>query len=266
MLHLSQAAALLRHAQKVTVFTGAGISAESGIPTFRDDTGLWREFPPEKYAHWKGLMAEMWKNPGNVARFILAVVEPIARATPNAAHRAIAQLTDHKMVTVITQNIDNLHQEAGNIRVREVHGSLFKIIDRHGKFVRRLSKPELLAMVDDLHQQLAGKVSIISLLRSIRRLLGLSWRGMVRPSIVLFHENMAEPDWKQANEDVEWCDLMIVVGTSAEVYPACSLPLLARRRQVPIIEVNPVHAEFQGLWLQGTAVEVMPQLVNEAIQ
>src|SRR5687767_2351208 len=124
---LRQAAEMLRRARKVCVFTGAGVSAESGIPTFRDDSGLWREYPPERFAHWKGLIKEAWQRPEQVARFLLGVFEPIAQAVPNAAHQAIARLGDHVTATVITQNIDQLHQDAGSVRVREVHGSLFKI-------------------------------------------------------------------------------------------------------------------------------------------
>src|SRR5262245_38010140 len=118
---------ILRNSKRIAIFTGAGVSAESGIPTFRDDSGLWREFPPERYAHWKGLLREAWRNPEGVCRFLLGVIKPIANALPNAAHRAIARLEEERSATVITQNIDGLHQDAGNVRVREIHGSLFKL-------------------------------------------------------------------------------------------------------------------------------------------
>jgi len=264
LTRLTEAARLLRQARKVTVFTGAGISAESGIPTFRDDAGLWREFPPERFAHWKGLMHEAWQNPALVARFILAVLEPIARAEPNAAHRAIAGLAEKTTVTVITQNVDNLHQEAGSQRVREVHGSLFKIVDSRGTFIRRLTKADLLRMVEHLHEMLGSSVTIMKLLRSFHQILGLSWRGITRPSIVLFNDNLAEPDWSQAAEDAEWCDLMVVVGTSAQVFPACTLPVKVKMRHVPVIEINPGSSEFDSIWLEGKAAEVLPRLVKEA--
>jgi NAD-dependent deacetylase len=263
---LAEAVKLLRQAKKVTVFTGAGISAESSIPTFRDDAGLWKEFPPERFAHWKGLMQEAWRSPSSVARFVLAVLEPIAKALPNPAHRAIAQLADKTTVTVITQNIDNLHQEAGSLRVREVHGSLFKIIDSRGTLVRRLSKSDLLNMVDQLKQLIATRVTIIKLLRSFRDILGLGLRGVTRPSIVLFHDDLAQPDWSQATEDTEWCDLMIVVGTSAQVYPACMLPVQARLRNVPLIEINPGNQEFDSVWLEGKAAEELPRLTEAAFR
>lgn len=264
LTRFSEAVRLLGQARKVTVFTGAGVSAESGIPTFRDDAGLWREFPPERFAHWKGLMQEAWRNPASVARFLLAVLEPIAKAVPNAAHRAIASLAEKTTVTVVTQNIDNLHQEAGSQRVREVHGSLFKIVDNRGNFVRRLTKANLLQMVEHLHVLLGSSVTIMKLLRSFHQILGLSWRGITRPSIVLFHDNLAEPDWSQAQEDVEWCDLMIVVGTSAQVFPACTLPVKVKMRNVPVIEINPGCSEFDSIWLEGKAADVLPRLVQEA--
>lgn len=251
-------------ARRICVFTGAGISAESGIPTFRDDAGLWREYPPERFAHWRGLVSEAWRNPSLVARFILAVLEPIAHARPNAAHQAIAQLEQNKIVTVVTQNIDHLHQEAGSVRVREVHGSLFKIIDKQRKIIRKLTRAELVQMVTELQAMLQHQVSIVKLLRSFRDILGLSWRGVHRPSIVLFNDAMAEPDWSQAHEDAETCDLMIVIGTSAQVFPACTLPIQAKLRRVPVIEINPGPAEFSGLWLQGKAAEVLPRLVQAA--
>lgn len=263
---LSEAANLLQRAKKVTVFTGAGTSAESGIPTFRDDSGLWQQFPPERFAHWKGLIQEGWRDPASVARFVLAVLEPIAKAVPNAAHQAIAQLADKTTVTVITQNIDNLHQEAGSLRVREVHGSLFKIVDSRGTMVRRLTKSELQRMVNRLKELIASKVTIIKLLRSFKDILGLSWRGVTRPSIVLFNEGLAEPDWAQAMEDTQWCDLMIIVGTSAQVFPACMLPVQVNRRNVPLIEINPDTQEFSSLWLKGKATEVVPMLIDMAFK
>lgn len=261
---LHEAAGHLAKAGKVCLFTGAGVSAESGIPTFRDDAGLWREFPPERYAHWRGLISEAWRDPASVARFIVAVLEPIAKAQPSTAHRAIAQLQEKTTVTVVTQNIDHLHQDAGSLRVREVHGSLFKIVDKQKKIVRKLTRAELLEMVNSLKEMLKHKVSIMKLLRSFRSILGLSWSGMHRPSLVLFNDALAEPDWAQANDDAEWCDLMIVVGTSAQVYPACTLPMRVKNRQIPVVEINPATPEFSSLWLQGKASEVVPALIARA--
>src|SRR5687768_10595357 len=118
----------LREAQRIVVFTGAGISDESGIPTFRDADGLWQEFPPNQFATWPGLLRVAAREPRRLARFLRAVIEPIAVANANAAHRAIEKLEHYKHVTVITQNIDGLHQDAGNTIVHEVHGSILETI------------------------------------------------------------------------------------------------------------------------------------------
>src|SRR5262245_29474469 len=125
---LARAASWLRGARRIAVFTGAGVSAESGIPTFRDDSGLWQKFPPEQFACWDGLLKTALTEPRQLAEFLVAVIEPIAQAQPNPGHRAIADLEKHVPVTVITQNVDGLHQEAGSTTVREVHGSFFEVV------------------------------------------------------------------------------------------------------------------------------------------
>src|SRR3989442_5394440 len=103
---LSRAADGVRTAREVVVFTGAGVSAESGIATFRDDSSLWSRFPPERFATWGGLVKTAARHPRELAEFLLAVLEPVAAAAPNPGHRAIAHLEKHTGVTVVTQNID----------------------------------------------------------------------------------------------------------------------------------------------------------------
>src|SRR5262245_22170527 len=119
----------LRAARNIVAFTGAGISVASGIATFRDPSGLWNKFPPEDFANWRGLMRAALLQPRRLAEFLLSVLEPIARARPNAAHAALLELEQSRGLTVVTQNIDGLHQAAGSIRVLEVHGSILEIVD-----------------------------------------------------------------------------------------------------------------------------------------
>jgi len=109
---LSLAASWLRSAREVVVFTGAGVSAESGIPTFRDDEGFWQHFPVEEFATWRGLVRTAVRRPRRLADFIHAMLHPIAAAKPNAGHRAISEMEKHVGVTVVTQNIDMLPSEA----------------------------------------------------------------------------------------------------------------------------------------------------------
>src|SRR5262245_20836454 len=137
---LKQAAEQIRTARRLVVFTGAGVSAESGIPTFRDDDGFWQRFPPEQFARWDGLLQTAAVRPAQLAEFFQAVLEPIGTARPNAAHLTIANLERLTPVTVITQNVDGLHQAAGSSRVREVHGSFFQVVSLHGRAIRTLTR------------------------------------------------------------------------------------------------------------------------------
>ena len=195
---LSRAASWLRAAREVVVFSGAGVSAESGIPTFRDDEGFWQHFPVEEFATWRGLVRTAIRRPRRLAEFIHAVLHPIAVAKANAAHRAIAEMEKQVGVTVVTQNIDRLHQEAGSTIVHEVHGSLFEVVTRRGRFVRLLSRPQLLRMAERLNRARHGWLVLPRVLLAIRPLAGIGFRGLHLPRIVLFGDAMAEPDWSRA--------------------------------------------------------------------
>src|SRR5262245_13435638 len=119
--YFSNAVAALRSARRVVVFTGAGVSAESGIPTFRDAEGLWERFPPEQFASIRGLVRTALTRPARFADFLYAVLEPVALAKPSPAHLAVAELDKRVPTVVVTQNIDGLHQEAGSSTVHEIH-------------------------------------------------------------------------------------------------------------------------------------------------
>ena len=192
---MSLAAAWLRSASEVVVFSGAGVSAESGIPTFRDDEGFWQHFPVEDFATWKGLVRTAVRQPKRLAEFIYAVLHPIAVAKPNAGHRAIADMEKHVGVTVVTQNVDNLHQEAGSTIVHEVHGSLFEVITRRGRFVRLLSRRQMFQIAENLGRARRGWFVLPRVLLAIRPMAGLGLRGLHVPRIVLFGDAMAEPAW-----------------------------------------------------------------------
>jgi NAD-dependent deacetylase len=254
----------LRSAGRVVVFTGAGISRESGIPTFREEAGLWREFPPEQFASWKGLIHTARTKPGRLIDFLLAVLEPITLARPNSAHLAIGALEKHLSVTVVTQNVDGLHQEAGSTRVREVHGTFFALVNTRGRFLRRLARPELGQVVARLRRIRTGWFALPRLLLAISPLLGLSFRGIHRPRVVLFGDQLAEPDWTWAQRDTKGCPLMIVVGTSGLVLPAGLLPLQAKQQGARIIHVDPNDPGEGEVWLRGTAGEMLPLLVRSA--
>lgn len=263
---MARAAELLRQARHVVVFSGAGVSAESGIATFRDAGGVWEEFPPERFATLGGLMKTAASDPPEFARFLLAVVEPIARAEPNAAHRAAAELERHVQVTVITQNIDALHTDAGSTVVHEVHGSLFDIVSLRGRFLRRLTREQMRELASGLREAMANRSGVTAVMGVLRPMLGLGIRGAHRPNVVLFGEGMAEPAWTLAQEAVRECDCMISVGTSGVVMPAAMLPMQAQAAGAALIEINPECSGDADHWLQGSADEQMPALVQHAFE
>ncbi len=245
------------------MFTGAGMSAESGIPTFRDDDGFWQHFPVEEFATWRGLVRTAIGQPRRLAEFIHAVLYPIAVAKPNAGHGAIADMEKHVGVTVVTQNIDNLHQEAGNTIVHEVHGSLFEVITRRGRFVQLLPRRELLQIAEALSHAQRGWLVLPRVLLAIRPLAGLGLRGLHLPKIVLFGDAMAEPAWTKALEVARRCDCLIQVGTSGMVLPAAMLPSEAKAAGAKVITIDP-NEGGGDVWLQGTAAAVLPQLLMAA--
>lgn len=201
----------------------------------------------------------LWR-PRRLAHFLARLLRPLAQAKPNAAHQAIAHAEKHVNVTVVTQNVDGLHQEAGSTTVREIHGSLLRVVTLRKRFVRLLTRAGLARIVRRLE---AAELSWMALLRvalAIRPLAGLSWRGLVRPSAVLFGEPLTEPDWSQALSDSRRCDVMLIIGTSGVVLPAAMLPARARAAGAKLIVIDPDEPGGGDVWLRGTAGEIVPAL------
>ena len=260
---LNEAAAWVRSAKHLLILTGAGISAESGIPTFRDDDGFWREFPPERFATWDGLMATAIRSPARFAAFVQAVVEPIANAQPNAAHIAIAAAEQDVPITIVTQNIDGLHQEAGSTRVHEIHGSLLEIVNRPGRSRSLIERQELLFISSSLKEASRSFFVLPSVMSALRNIIGLGSRGIHYPNLVLFGNLLAEPAWTNALEATQNTNCVIQIGTSGLVMPAAALPYKARAAGARIIAINPQEADGD-IWLQGTAAKVVPELLSAA--
>jgi len=188
--NLITAVLALRKARRVVVYTGAGVSAESGIPTFRDADGFWQRFPPEHFAQWSGLFSMVLSEPRRVAEFVLNVVEPIAMAKPNAGHLAIGTLEQYVPTTVVTQNIDGLHQAAGSKEVHEIHGSLWEVADvSAGRVVHRFTRDQLAAIAAALRAYTEERESALKLLSVLRRLYPYDWLGRHRPNLVLFGDS-----------------------------------------------------------------------------
>ncbi len=258
---IAEAAHHLRTANHIVVFTGAGMSAESGIPTFRDDDGFWQRFPVESFATWQGIARTALRQPRALAEFAHEVIYPIADATPNAGHLAIEQLEHHTKVTVVTQNIDGLHQLAGNTIVHEIHGSLFEIVSLQGRFRKLLSRGELQQVSRRVAKCRRGPFSLARLLLALRPWLGLGIRGLHRPKLVLFGDAMAEPDWSMAASSVAQCDCLLQIGCSGVVMPAAMLPQQAKAAGATTIAIDPQPAAAD-LWIQGNAGDVLPELIG----
>lgn len=197
--------------KKIVVFTGAGVSADSGIATFRDANGLWANYRVEDVCTPEALK----NNRSQVIEFYNMRRREALTKNPNGGHYAIAEMEKWADVCVITQNVDNLHERAGSTRVLHLHGELMKL--------RSESNPELVYDINEGWEQ------------------KLDERGedgaLLRPHIVFFGESV--PMFEPACRIVEQADVLVVVGTSLAVYPAASLVYYVRNREIPIYLVDP---------------------------
>lgn len=239
---LAMAADLLARAQAVAVLTGAGVSAESGVSTFRDaQTGLWSHFDPQQLASQAGFVAD----PGLVWRWYMHRLAVVEAATPNPGHLALAALerqTPH--FTLITQNVDDLHERAGSARTLHLHGHIARF------FCNTCQTPYTLRP-DDRTAPMPPECKFCA--------------GYIRPGVVWFGEMLPEREMRAAWQAADTCDLFLVIGTSGVVYPASQLPVRARRHGAPIIEVNPETSELSAMadiCLRGPSGVVLPQLLT----
>ena len=223
---------------KVVVLTGAGISAESGLPTFRDMGGLWEQYEITEVAS-----PEAWeRDPQLVLDFYNARRTQAVAAEPNAAHRALAELERRYDVVVITQNVDDLHERGGSSNVIHVHGELVK--------ARSTANPELIYEIGGKEIQLGDLCEAGS---------------QLRPHIVWFGEMIHNTDVAVA--EIRSAGKVLVVGTSLSVYPAAGLVELARAGAEKLIVSPDLEQEPVGFeWIRGTAVEHVPQIVQRWLE
>jgi len=220
---------------KVVVLTGAGISAESGVPTFRGEDGLWKKFRPEELATFEAFIA----NPKLVWEWYKYRRELIENVKPNPAHYALVEFQKYfKDLALITQNVDGLHQRAGCVNVVELHGNI-----KRNKCTQCDKKTETLEFKTD---EMPPRCEC---------------GGKIRPDVVWFGEMLPQDAVRTAFEVSSSCDLFFSVGTSAVIHPAASLPLMAKRAGAYLVEVNLEPTELSNLsdeLLLGKAGEIMP--------
>lgn len=228
----------LRHARRIAVLTGAGVSAESGVPTFRDaQTGLWSRFNPQDLATREAFA----RNPKLVWDWYAYRRELIARVTPNPGHYALVEMEKRvRTFALITQNIDGLHTRAGNQNTIELHGNIFR-----NKCFREDTLTANWLPTDELPPRC------------------LRCGSFLRPDVVWFGENLPRRALDESYRAAESCDLFFSIGTSGVVEPAASLPFLALQHGAVVIEVNPEETPLSDsatFCLRGMSGIVLPRL------
>ncbi len=230
--------AYLKKAKKVSVLTGAGISAESGIPTFRGENGLWKKYRAEELATPYAFS----KDPSLVWEWYNWRREIIGKAEPNKGHITIAKWEKvFPDLWVITQNIDGLHRLAGSNNIVELHGNIWK--------VRCMREGTIKENRDIPLKEIPPKCD--------------NCGALLRPHVVWFGEPLSAEDIKMAEEISNSSDVMFVIGTSSVVYPAASLPFLTKRRGGIIVEINISETPltpYSDFFFKGKAGEILPQI------
>jgi NAD-dependent deacetylase len=228
----------IKSSKHVVFFTGAGISAESGIPTFRGEGGIWNKLKPEELANFNAFI----KNPKMVWEWYSYRKKIVRESFPNAGHFAIAEFQNYfPKVTVITQNIDNLHKRAGSREIFELHGN----IERNYCIKCKTFYNE----IEDIPEIPICKCG-----------------GLIRPDVVWFGEYLPQDQFNGSEKAASECDLFFVVGTSAVVYPAASLIYTAKQHGAYIFEINIKETEissFAHKTINGKAGILLPQILQE---
>lgn len=242
----TRAAELLHDARRVVVFTGSGMSQESGVPTFRDEqTGLWARFDPAELATPDAFR----RHPSRVFAWYLWRWRAVRAAVPHAGYRALVELEERfDRLTIVTQNVDGLHARAGSAAVIELHGSLvaFRCFDAgHPYDARRLEELRH-AGAEEIEPPCCDRCG-----------------SPIRPGVVWFGEPLPWEQLEAARAEVEACDALLVVGTSALVYPAADLAWVGVTRGIPVVEINPqptpLSPQVALAWRAGAGV-ALPQL------
>jgi len=232
-----QIAGYLRQAKKIVFVTGAGISQESGIPTFRGKDGLWKNYDVMTLA----TIDAFYENPKLVWKWYNERRQNIFAAEPNLGHKAIVDLENFLEVVVLTQNIDGLHQRAGSSKVLELHGSIVKI-----KCTICDYKDEITSNFSDFPPR-------------------CKCGNILRPDVVWFGEGLPQDVWQEAIFHANNCDVMVIAGTSLVVSPANTLPIYARQNNTKLVEINPdktIMTLEMDVSIRSTSAKALPELLS----
>lgn len=231
----------LKSAKKIVFFTGAGISAESGISTFRGKDGIWNKMKPEELASFDAFM----RNPNLVWEWYQHRRNIIHNSKPNAGHIAIAEFEKYFDVIVVTQNIDNLHRRAGSTKIFELHGNIERNFCVNCKTF--YNSPEIEISSGVPHCKKCG--------------------GLIRPDVVWFGEMLPQDQFSGGEKSAEESDICFIVGTSAVVYPAAYIPMSAKQAGSYLVEINIEPTDmtrYVDYSILGKAGEILPLILEEA--
>jgi len=226
--------------RQVIALTGAGVSVESGIPDFRSAGGLWSRYDPEEYAHIDGFR----RDPVKIWNMLREIIAVIGAATPNPGHSALTELEAMGHLScIITQNVDGLHQEAGSQNVIEFHGSNRFLICPQCGFREKTER------FDTLH--------------TVPRCPACS--AVLKPDVVFFGEAIPADAMAKAFDEADRADLVLVIGTSAVVYPASGIPSTAQRHGAKVVEINLEETDLTrhttDYFIRGAFGETLPRVV-----
>ncbi|MGD9382055.1 MAG: NAD-dependent deacylase [Candidatus Thorarchaeota archaeon] len=241
---LALAVDIIKKSKRIVALTGAGISVDSGIPDFRSEGGLWERYDPHEYATYDSFLI----NPEKFWQMGQELAEVILEAEPNPAHKGLVKLEESgKLVGIITQNIDNLHQSAGSKKVIELHGNYLRAY---------CMNCGMQYIGEDIHRRVVeGEIPPIC----------DQCGGVLKSEAILFGEPLPEKPMEEAVDMCRSADLMLIIGSSLTIYPVAFLPQLAKDEGAKIIIVNITGTNrdhIADLVLKGRSSEIIPQIAN----
>ena len=256
---IESAARIIAEAKYAVAFSGAGMSAESGIPTFRDPGGIWDRFDPAEVGTSEGIIQLAMRQPERIRDFLLEAVDTFEKADPNPGHYGLAELEKMGILhSVVTQNIDDFHTIAGNTRVFEVHGNLYRFRCLSCGKAEKHTRDEVLAKVNDVLD--APNFEVQNLLEIVPQCM---CGGIMRPDVVMFGE--AVQQMGESYNEARSCDVMLVLGTSGVVWPAAGVPYEAAKAKAKVVEINPTTSAFSDIsdvWVEAPSGEAMPRIMD----